>query len=338
MLDRIKARLSRGKASEDIAHASPKPVKDGELAQLREQVAQKSQRLKRVRRQLDEKDHELADLRVELAETKDDGSTLPSSSEAPSVFFVLGLAKSGTSWLMKTLDSHPEILCKGEGRFFGRDFRQEHLKSVQVNKQPTSLYNAVLSSEDLRFWIDRSPWSHGDDSDEHLINLTGLATEYFLRKKLAQTSKKIVGDKTPLLTPEFVEEIGSICPQARVIHIIRDGRDSAVSLMHHMWNRSTDQGGIQQLEPEEVEKRRMYREDYQRWLETGEGMFTENRLRRVARNWKLRINKTAKDGTSLFGPRYTEIHEGKTARPGRSFVVLQKRYRRRLDELLHRAR
>lgn len=224
------------------------------------------------------------------------------------MFFVVGLAKSGTSWLMNMLDAHPDVLCKGEGRFFGRDSRQERLKVVQVNMQPTSLYNAMLSSEDLRLWIERSPWSHEDDTDEHLTNLTGLATEYFLKKKLMQTSKKIVGDKTPLLTPEFVEEISSICPEAKIIHIIRDGRDSAVSMMHHIWNRSTDQGGIQQLEPEEVEKRRMYREDHQRWLETSEGMFTENRLRRVARNWKLRINKTAEDGTSLFGASYTEVH------------------------------
>ena len=34
------------------------------------------------------------------------------------VFFVTGLGKSGTRWLTKILDSHPEVLCKGEGRFF----------------------------------------------------------------------------------------------------------------------------------------------------------------------------------------------------------------------------
>src|SRR5829696_192864 len=32
------------------------------------------------------------------------------------VFFVTGVGKSGTSWLMRMLDSHPEILCQGERR------------------------------------------------------------------------------------------------------------------------------------------------------------------------------------------------------------------------------
>src|ERR671921_827924 len=40
------------------------------------------------------------------------------------VFFVTGVGKSGTSWLMRTLDSHPEILCKGEGRFFAAEWRR----------------------------------------------------------------------------------------------------------------------------------------------------------------------------------------------------------------------
>src|ERR687897_57562 len=40
------------------------------------------------------------------------------------VFFVTGVGKSGTSWLMRTLDGHPDILCKGEGRFFAADWRR----------------------------------------------------------------------------------------------------------------------------------------------------------------------------------------------------------------------
>ena len=35
-------------------------------------------------------------------------------------FLVTGLGKSGTRWLTKILDSHPEVLCKGEGRFSPR--------------------------------------------------------------------------------------------------------------------------------------------------------------------------------------------------------------------------
>ena len=53
------------------------------------------------------------------------------------VFFVVGLAKSGTTWLMKTLDAHPEVLCKGEGRLFGEEYRREVLARTQTRQQPS---------------------------------------------------------------------------------------------------------------------------------------------------------------------------------------------------------
>ncbi|HET9927320.1 MAG TPA: hypothetical protein VFQ09_00825, partial [Rubrobacter sp.] len=41
---------------------------------------------------------------TDVARTRDDGTP---------VFFVTGLGKSGTRWLTKILDAHPEVLCKG---------------------------------------------------------------------------------------------------------------------------------------------------------------------------------------------------------------------------------
>ncbi len=46
--------------------------------------------------------------------------------ESTPLFFVVGYQKSGTRWLMKMLDVHPEILCQGEGRPFGRTWRWDH--------------------------------------------------------------------------------------------------------------------------------------------------------------------------------------------------------------------
>ena len=56
----------------------------------------------------------------------------PYPGEGMPVFFLVGLAKSGTTWLMKTLDAHPEVLCKGEGRFFGEEYRREVLAQTQT--------------------------------------------------------------------------------------------------------------------------------------------------------------------------------------------------------------
>src|ERR671910_2869339 len=63
---------------------------------------------------------------VRIPSARRKGARLERGSKTP-VFFVTGVGKSGTSWLMRTLDSHPEILCKGEGRFFAADWRRARL-------------------------------------------------------------------------------------------------------------------------------------------------------------------------------------------------------------------
>jgi hypothetical protein len=224
------------------------------------------------------------------------------------VFFVVGRAKSGTSWLMRILDAHPDILCKGEGRFFGRDFFDaSYTRGQQGRIQPSSLYRALLEAEYLEAWIERSVWTRGDDVQEHLANLTRLCTSYFLSGRLARSGKRIVGDKTPLLTDTVVEEIAAILPGARVIHIIRDGRDAAVSLVHHRWNHARNEGGIYELRPEELAKRRAYRENPEGARRSGEGLFPEGMLGNLARDWKHRTNRITRDGRNLLGENYAEV-------------------------------
>src|SRR5918998_89568 len=184
---------------------------------------------RRTRQQIAARDGEIAALRRELARVRGD-ERVPARED---VFFVLGQQKSGTTWLMRILDSHHEILCKGEGRFFGREWRQKSVKRLDAQRPPSSLYNAVLDAEYLRLWIERSVWSREDDPDEHVDNLLRMAVDYFLMAELSKTGKRLVGDKSPLLSPDTMREISAVYPEARVIHIIRDGRDALVSAGHH---------------------------------------------------------------------------------------------------------
>ena len=222
------------------------------------------------------------------------------------VFFVVGRGRSGTTWLRGMLNSHPEILCWGEGRFFERNFRLEILEESQpTNLLPTSLYGAILDSSYLRAWIDRAVWAKGKDTDEHLANLARLAIDYFLAEQLSKTEKKIVGDKSPYVSAEVFGEIAAIYPEARVIHIIRDGRDTAVSLMHHMWNYAKDRGGIYDLEPEELKRRDAYRNDSP--VALAEGLFTKERLTSIASDWSSEVSKAIEDGPALLGENYIEV-------------------------------
>ena len=126
---------------------------------------------------------------------------------------------------------------------------------------PRSLYGAVADSEYLTAWIRRSPWSRDGDPEEHLRGVARQVAGYFLADRLARTGKKMAGDKTPLISTEVVKEIAEMFPESKVIHIIRDGRDVAVSSMHHIWNNALDRGGHHELKPEILSKRDRYRAD-----------------------------------------------------------------------------
>ncbi len=254
---------------------------------------------RRTRKQLADKNGEIAALRKQLARLRGTQDS-PVSAVSP-VFFVIGQKKSGTTWLQKMLNAHPEILCDGEGRFFGASWRREALKETRQMQQPSSLYNAVLDAEYLKLWIERSPWSRNQAVDEHLKNLTRMAVDYFMQSRLAGSGKRMVADKSPLLTPDDVKEIWEVYPETRIIHIIRDGRDAAVSAAHHVWNFGDVEG-----KPRQKAKRDAYRENPESVKGLG-GIFTGKQLRSLAAEWREKVGGAADQGRQYFGERYVEV-------------------------------
>lgn len=263
----------------------------------------------KLREESARKDGEISALRKELARTRNASGVpgRPGAAQRAQVFFLVGHQKSGTTWLMKLLDAHPEVMCRGESRPFGRDWHQKRLKRLSASYPPASLYNAILNSERLRYWVERSVWTRDQDTEEHLNNLTRLSIEYLLTQRLAGTGKRIVGDKTVLLSPEIVREVAAVYPDAKVIHIIRDGRDVAVSTTHHLWNQAEDRGGHSKLAQPQREKREAYEKDPQTLIEKGGGMFPEGWIPRTARRWAANVGRTVEDGPALLGDNYAEV-------------------------------
>jgi hypothetical protein len=204
---------------------------------------------------------------------------------------------------MRLLHSHPEIICRGEGKLFGKD-------------SPRTLHGALARSALFQAWLIRNPWTLGDDAPK-LEDVLAVCVDYLMAEKLAKSARaKIVGDKTPLLSARVVKEIATLLPNPRVIHIVRDGRDVAISRTHHRWNRATDEGGVHKLMPEERSKRDRYRQDPEAFLRSGESIFTEERLREGASDWAENVSAAYRDGPALLGDRYTEVrYEGLLARP-----------------------
>ena len=224
---------------------------------------------------------------------------------AANVFFIVGRAKSGTTWVTRTLNAHPEILARGEGRFFGREYVLESPETPTIPARP--LAGALDSNAALRSWLERSVWARDGDTDRQMAEITRLLTDHFLTAAVAGTGKRIVGDKTPFLRAGIVAEIASVHPSAKVIHIIRDGRDIAISAKHHIWNRSTDEGGIHDLEPEERAARDAYRADPEAFASSGRSLFNPDWLAGTAEEWAEMTRTARADGRKLLGDRYLEL-------------------------------
>jgi glycosyltransferase involved in cell wall biosynthesis len=298
LAEQLKAREKRLKNRERKLRGANKRLKEVGGA-----LAKEERRGKRLRRRNRDLALEVQTLGRQLEHPQDHETSFRRTT-----FFVVGEMKSGTSWVMWMLDSHPEIFCSGEGCFFGRD---QEMEDIPVIPDPTpSLRNGLLNSEGLSIWRSFmwNYWAKQGDAEADLRNLTRLAVDYYMLQGSARSGKRIVGDKSPLHT-DYVDEIFEIYPEAKVIHVVRDGRDVAVSLMHHFWNLSKDihQGGIYELWPEELARRDAYREDPEAFSQSGESIFVEERLRQMAERWNRRTNKASREGTELFGDNFLQL-------------------------------
>lgn len=213
---------------------------------------------------------------------------------------------------MRLFNAHPEILCRGEGRIFNREWHREDLRDTDAKIPPRTLHGALRASEDLRLWAERSPWGRGKNTEDFIAGATRAIMDHtfdwwLAKSKFRDQSRRIIGDKTPFLPGvNVIEEIAAIYPEAKVLHIIRDGRDVEVSWVHHRWNRATDRGGVQVLSPSEIERREAYENGRpQRLAELG--MFEEEELRRRAGLWREHVGGAAEAGPRLLGENYVEV-------------------------------
>lgn len=136
------------------------------------------------------------------------------------MFFVMGMQKSGTTWLMNLLDGHPEICCWGEG----------HFPNVlwPALKNGLAHYNGRVTRWHEKFeeiGLAQMP-PRFTQNDLHLLYATAILASFSKTKGFG--SAKCVGEKTP--DNLFgCNRLASLFPKAKFIHIIRDGRDGVLS-------------------------------------------------------------------------------------------------------------
>jgi Sulfotransferase domain len=170
-----------------------------------------------------------------------------------------------------------------------------------------SLQQALLESEDLRDWASRSAWTRAGEYAAVADGMTASIVRRLMGAWVASSEAHTVGDKTPLNGPGVVAEISRLLPDARVVHIIRDGRDVILSGAHHRWNRADRRPGSSAAVAAELEIRDAYRADPEGYLAAGRSIFAPGMLQIRAANWAQWTVAAAEAGRKLGPKRYAEI-------------------------------
>jgi hypothetical protein len=151
------------------------------------------------------------------------------SQEMERPLFVIGVHRSGTTLLRYMLSSHPRIYIPPESDFIPRFFGRH--PTARMNRQAaTHILRTIFESyRFVREW--QGPPPEPGSFVDHLPDLTPAAFLDTLYQHYAkQHGAERWGDKTPIYT-SYMDLLLQIFPSAQFIHIIRDGRDVALSMI-----------------------------------------------------------------------------------------------------------
>ena len=166
-------------------------------------------------------------------------------------FFILGCARSGTSLVSRMLNQHPRIAVPYESHLYNTFYTWlKYYGSLEDDANIDRLITDILATDVMNDWdpqLSREEvWPQIKTRD------FGGVVQAILSAYARKNGKPCWGEKTPQHA-FFWDAINSAIPEARVIHIVRDGRDVALSLLNarfgpktvygcaHFWNRYLDQ-------------------------------------------------------------------------------------------------
>ncbi len=202
-------------------------------------------------------------------------------------FFIFGHARSGTTLLTRLVRLHTEVHCNYQAHFFTRP----------------PLLSGMVAEQKYADWLGRrsNRWNRGRDLTP--VALRAVA-DFIMEREARQVGKTVVGDKSPnvLTNGQAVDEMHKIYPDARLIYIIRDGRDTLVS---HRFQNFID--GPQFLPKADLQLRDAFANDPEPFFSGQRSVFTEAALRRMATGWVKNVVETDRQGRELYGERYLAI-------------------------------
>ena len=146
--------------------------------------------------------------------------------------FIVGCPRSGTTLLQRMIDAHPQIAITPETHWIPRYF-QGRIGVTPDGVVTAELIDRLLEYERFsKLEIDRATLQTLIGSSPKLL-YSSFVSKLFDLYGQAQ-GKALVGDKTPAYV-EKLPMLHELWPHAKIVHLIRDGRDVCLSLRN--WSR-----------------------------------------------------------------------------------------------------
>ena len=209
-------------------------------------------------------------------------------------FFILGHARSGTTLLMRLIRLHPEVHCNYQAHFFTR----------------RPLLKSLVDTPEAEEWLTRKSnrWNHGRDLSPLVLR---AAADVIMERDAAREGKRIVGDKSPssVIHGQVVRDLHSVYPDAKIVYIVRDGRDVIISERFRNF--------VEESKFLTVEDKRIIadlRKNPAPFEDGRRSIFTETFIRRKAGDWINDLQETEDESRRLFsdnffGLRYEDMLE-----------------------------
>jgi hypothetical protein len=202
-------------------------------------------------------------------------------------FFIFGHARSGTTLLTRLARLHPEVHCNYQAHFFTR--------------QP--LLKSLVNTPEAEEWLARKSnrWNQGRDLSPLVLRAAG---DFIMERDAAKEGKPIVGDKSPssAIHGQAVRDMHAVYPDAKLVYIIRDGRDVLIS---ERFRNFVEESKFLTAEDKRIIED--LRKDQTPFTNGTRSIFTETFIRRVAKGWVANLAETDDEGRRLFGGNYFSL-------------------------------
>jgi hypothetical protein len=154
-----------------------------------------------------------------------------SSGEVMNVFpFFVGRSRSGTSLMRWMFDSHPQLAIPPEGQFLVPMARKRAIYTSTEGFSVEQFLRDLYENKSFHWWrLDQKVVADAFSSPP-ISYSDAIRRLYALYASLK--GKLCYGDKTPDNANQLLL-LSELFPEARFVHIIRDGRDVALSQLEH---------------------------------------------------------------------------------------------------------